>query len=150
MTQVSKYRLDKDFEIEMFRKFWFSLSTLRDADAVASFFSDFLTDTEGLMLAKRFTIAVLLLRGKRPKMIKEMLHVSFSATGSVASWLKNSSPKTQTALRRIIEESNWEEFIDKIEEMLDELPPIYGTDWHRAGKEKWKRKMARATRQSLR
>ena len=150
MTQTSKYPLDRDTEKEMFRKFWKSISVLRDADSVASFFSDFLSDTEELMLAKRFTIAVFLLRGRRPKDIKDILHVSNSATGAVSAWLKNAKPKTVAALERIIKETNWEEFIDDIEAMLDELPPRYGTNWSRVGHEKWQRKMTRASRQSLR
>jgi len=150
MPQVSKYPLDKDTEHEMFRKFWESISVLRDADAVASFFSDFLSDTEEIMLAKRFTIAVLLIRGRRPKDIKDILHVSNSATGSVGAWLKNASPKTRATLERVIKEGHWEQFIDKIEALFDELPPAYGTDWSKAGKEKWKRKMERSSRQSLR
>ncbi|OGG28401.1 hypothetical protein A3A64_03615 [Candidatus Gottesmanbacteria bacterium RIFCSPLOWO2_01_FULL_48_11] len=150
MTKVSKYPLDKDIETEMFRKFWLSMSGLRDADAIASFFTDFLSGTESLMLAKRFTIAVLLLRGKRPKDITGILHVSYSATGSVSSWLKNASPKTLATLERVIKESKWESLLDKIEALLDTLPPQYGTDWSKAGKEKWKRTMERATRQTLR
>lgn len=150
MTQISKYPLHKDIEKEMFRKFWHSMSGLRDADGVASFFTDFLTDTEGLMLAKRFTIAVLLLRGKRPKDIKNMLHVSYTATGSVASWLKNAKPKTLTTLERVIKESNWEGLVDKINALFDALPPRYGTNWQRVGKEKWKRTNERATRQAFR
>src|SRR3990167_7851670 len=101
MTQTSKYPLDRDTEKEMFRKFWKSISVLRDADSVASFFSDFLSDTEELMLAKRFTIAVFLLRGRRPKDIKDILHVSNSATGAVGAWLKNANPKTRATLLRV-------------------------------------------------
>lgn len=150
MTQTSKYPLDKDTEKIIFDKFWKSLSVLRDADSVASFFSDFLSDTEELMLAKRFAIAVFLLRGKRPKDIKDILHVSNSATGAVAAWLKNAKPKTIATLERVIKESNWEEFIDSIEAFMDELPPKYGTNWSGVGHQRWERKVARATRKLLR
>lgn len=102
------------------------------------------------MLAKRFAIAVLLLRGKNQKEITKMLHVSFSGTGSVANWLKNAKPKTRTAIERIISESNWEELSDKIEALFDKLPPRYGTDWSKAGKEKWERTKKRAARQVFR
>jgi len=150
MPQVSKYPMDRDTQNEMFRKFWQSLSSLRDADTVASFFSDFLTDTEEMMFAKRFTIAVLLLHGRRPKDIKQMLHVSNSATGSVSAWLKNAKPKTLATLRRLIAESEWEQFIDKIDELFDTLPPRPGTDWVKAGKEKRQRTLERSARSSLR
>ena len=150
MTQVSKYPLDKKVETEVFRKFWHSLSSLRDADAVASFFSDFLSGTEKIMLAKRFAIAILLLRGKRPKDIKKVLHVSDSSTSSVGAWLKNARPKTVVALERVIKESHWDDLVDKIEGMLDELPPRYSTNWQRASQEKRLKKLDRAARKSVR
>lgn len=150
MPQISRYPLHKDIKEIMFRKFWKSISALRDGDTVSSFFSDFLSDTEEIMLAKRFTIAVLLLRGRRPKEIKNILHVSNSATGSVSAWLKNAKPKTLETLTRVIKESNWEEFIDSIEAVIDDLPPMYGLNWSSVGKHKWERKMQRASRQHIR
>lgn len=150
MPQISRYPLHKDIKAVMFAKFWQSISALRDGDTVASFFSDFLSDTEELMLAKRFTIAVLLLRGRRPKEIKNILHVSNSATGSVSAWVKNAKPKTLATLTRVIKESNWEEFIDSIEAAIDELPPLYGLNWSSVGKHKWQRKIQRASRKQLR
>lgn len=150
MTQVSRYKLDKDLEAEMFKQFWRSLSRLRDATTVSSFFSDLLSDTEEIMLAKRFTIAVLLFRGKRPIDIQSTLHVSFSTINSVGSWVKNAKPKTKQVMESIISDDTWKSILDRIEELLDEEPPVYHTNWMLAGKDKWKRKMARSTRQALR
>lgn len=126
------------------------MSTLRHADDVSSFFSDFLTDTEELMLAKRFTIAVLLLRGRSPKEIKDVLHVSNSATGAVGAWLKNAKPKTISTLERVIKENNWESFFDKIDAFLDTLPPNYASNWSRVGRERRERRVSRASRASIR
>lgn len=150
MPQVSRYKLDKDLEKEMFRQFWISLAKLKDAETVSSFFSDVLTETEEIMLAKRFTIAVLILRGRKPIDIKDTLHVSFSTIGSVGAWLKNAKPLTQVVLQTMIQGSNWQKIIDRVEALLDTLPPRYGTNWQEAGKAKWRRKMARSTRASLR
>src|SRR4030067_2513855 len=99
MPQVSKYPLDKDIETEMFRQFWISVSKLQDPSDVRSFLSDLLSDVEEVMLAKRFTVAVLILRGKKPVDIARTIHVSFSTIRSVASWVKNAKPRT----RRILE-----------------------------------------------
>ena len=150
MTQISKYPLDRDIETEMFQKFWNSISALHYAEDVSAFFSDFLSETEELMLAKRFTIAVLFLRGRRPKDIKNMLHVSNSATGTVGAWIKNAKPQTIATLKRVIKVGRWEEFLDKIEAMLDQLPPLYGSNWSRIGKEKRQRRMNRISRSVLR
>lgn len=149
MPQVSKYPLDKALEKRIFQQFWFSISSLEDADQVSSFFSDLLTETEEKMLAKRFTVAVLILRGKRPVDIKSTLHVTYSTIGSVASWVKNAKPQTQRLLLKIIKGNNWQKILDRIEELIDDLPPAYGTDWSKAGKEKWKRKVERSARRPL-
>jgi len=150
MTHISRYPLDSVVEKELFSKFWGSLSSLHDSDTVAAFFSDFLSGTEQVMLVKRFAIAVLLLRGKRLKDIKTVLHVSDSSTGTVGAWLKNAKPKTIKTLERVIRENYWEEFVDKVEGFIDALPPRYGTNWSRVGKERWVRKTERASRQSVR
>lgn len=142
--------MDKVVETELFKKFWHSLSSLRDPDSVSSFFSDFLSGSERIMLAKRFAIAVLLLRGKRPKDIKSVLHVSDSSTSSVGAWLKNAKPKTVATLERVIRENYWEEFFDNVDSFLDSLPPRYGTNWQRVGKERWQRNLERSSRQQLR
>lgn len=150
MTHISRYPLDRVIETEIFNKFWRSLSSLHDSDSTSSFFSDFLSSTEQIMFAKRFTIAVLLLRGKRPKDIKTILHVSDSSISSVGAWLKNAKPKTIATLKRVIYESYWEEFIEKMEALIDSLPSQYGTNWTRVGKERWQRKIERASRQTVR
>lgn len=134
----------------MFKQFWVGISKLRDASQVSSFLSDFLTDTEEVMLAKRFTVAVLLLKGKRPVDIVGALHVTYTTVGSVASWVKNAKPHTRAILERIIHEQSWQALLDRVEEVLDKLPPAYHTSWSRVGKEKWNRKMDRASRGALR
>ena len=149
MPQTSKYPLDSNTQQEMFRKFWQSISYLNTADDASVFLSDFLSDTEELMLAKRFAIAVLLHRGRRPKDIKTILHVSNSATGTVSAWLKHANPKTISTLERIIMQSNWDQFIDKLDALFDALPPRYGTNWSRRGKEKFKAHLERNARKQF-
>ena len=150
MPQISKYPLDKILEQQMFREFWSSVSKLRDANEVSAFFSDLLSDVEEKMLAKRFTVAVLILRGKRPVDIASAVHVSYSTIASVAAWVTHASPKMRLLLQTIIDQRNWQQILDRIDALLDKLPPAYGTDWHKAGKAKWQRRIERATRQSLR
>jgi uncharacterized protein YerC len=150
MPKVSHIRIDKNLEAEMFRQFWHSLSQLNDSVKVSSFFSDLLTDTEEIMLAKRFTVAVLLLRGKRPVDIARTLHVTYSTIGSVASWVKNAKPQTRKILQQLIDNTEWQVILDRIDELLDKLPPTVHSDWKKAGKEKWQRTMERQTRKTLR
>ncbi|HLD25386.1 MAG TPA: Trp family transcriptional regulator [Patescibacteria group bacterium] len=149
MTRVSKYLLDSALEEEMFRQFWLSLSFLRDAGTVASFFTDLLTDAEEIMLAKRFTIAVLIMRGRKFSEIKDTIHVSDSTIGSVNAWLKNAKPRTREILRLIIKESRWQKLLDQIDVLLDKIPPRYGTNWSRVESDKRQRRMDRRSRSEL-
>jgi uncharacterized protein YerC len=150
MPQVSKRKLDKGLEEEMFRQFWRSLGQINDSQKSAEFFSDLLTETEKTMLAKRFTAAVLITRGKTATEIKNSIHLTYSTVGSVSSWVKNAKPKTQDILTRISSDKNWEEILDRIDTLLDKLPPRYGTNWKDAGKEKYKRTIERSSRNVLR
>lgn len=149
MPQVSKYPLDKTLEQQLFREFWSSVSKLRNANEVSAFFSDLLSDVEEKMLAKRFAVAVLILRGKRPVDIARAVHVSYSTIASVAAWVGHASPKMRSLLQTIIDQRSWQQIFDRIDALLDTLPPLYGTDWHKAGKAKWQREMERASRKPL-
>jgi len=150
MARVSRYPLDQALENEMFRQFWRSVAQLRSAEEVASFFSDLLSHTEEVMLAKRFAIAILLLRGKKPVEIAATIKVSFSTISSVAAWVKNAKPQTRQMLERLLAEKEWEAFVDRVGELLDRLPPVYGTDWSAAGRAKQARLRGRAVRRTLR
>lgn len=149
MPQISKYPLNKEIKEIIFNQFWSSVSRLKTPGLVASFFSDLLSDTEEIMLVKRFAIAMLILRGKRPVEISSTLHVSFSAIASVSSWVKNAKPATKKILNILVKQSGWQAFFDKIEKLIDALPPRHGTDWSEVGKRKWQRKMSRSARKSL-
>lgn len=149
MTRISKNRLDKALEDEMFSQFWLSLSLLNTAGTAASFFTDLLSSTEGVMLAKRFTIAVLIFRGKKFSEIKRIIHVSDSTISSVNAWLKNAKPETRKVLETIIKDSRWQKLLDQFESLLDTLPLQYGTDWHQASKERRNSRMNRRARGNL-
>ena len=150
MTRISKYRLDKDLEQEIFTMFWGALSHLRSSHAVSSFFSDLLSDTEEVMLAKRFAVALLLLRGQKPVTIAATIHVSFSMIRGVSEWLTRATTSTKSLLDRVQASQDITAFFDTLESLMDKLPPRWGTNWHEAGKAKWQRLGERSARSSLR
>ncbi|MCX6794223.1 MAG: Trp family transcriptional regulator [Candidatus Gottesmanbacteria bacterium] len=150
MTRISKYRLDEDLEREVFSVFWSSLSQLRTASDVSSFFSDLLSKTEEIMLAKRFAVALLLMHGKRPVEIAPILHVSFSTIRSVNEWYSRSTAATKRVLEAISRAQKWQAVFDRMDHLFDELPPRYGTDWHAAGIEKGRRRNERFSHSELR
>lgn len=149
MTRISKYKLDSALQEEMFRQFWLTLSLLQNASTASSFFSDLLSETEEIMLAKRFTIAMLLLRGRKPVDIKMILHVSNSMIGTVQGWLKNAQPATRRILVLITKETRWQKLLDQVDGLIDALPPRYGSNWSRVGSEKRQRRIDRNSRQQI-
>lgn len=149
MSRVSKYPVSPLVQEEMFRQFWRSISHLRSVEDVSSFFSDLLTETEEVMLAKRLAVAILVLNGKKAVDIVTALHVTYTTVGTVVSWVKNAKPHTRKVLKRMIEEREWQMLIDAVEGVLDALPPRYGTNWHRVGKERYERRLEREARSRL-
>jgi uncharacterized protein YerC len=150
MPRISARKMDKEIETEMFKTFWQSLGQINNSHKASEFFSDLLTTTEQLMLAKRFTAAIMMIRGKTATEIKESINLSYTTTGSIASWVKNAKPKTREILVKISNEKSWEKILDRIEEFLDKLPPAYGTNWSEAGRTKHKRAIHRSVRKYLR
>ena len=150
MSKVSKYKLDKDLENEIINQFWYSLGLADNSLKAKDFFSDLLTDTEQMMLAKRLAAAVLIFRNKAPVYIHESIHLSYSAISSVASWVKNSKEPTRKLLKQMSDEKSWDEVIDRIEEVVDKIHPLPGTNWESRYKEKFKRRKSRLVRRALR
>lgn len=150
MPKVSKHKVDKELESEMFKQLWYSLGKINNSARSSDFFNDFLTESEKIMLAKRFTAAILINRGKSPSEIRESIHLSFSAIGSVSGWIKNAKPKTKDILDKISAEKNWESIIDKVDDILDKLPPKRHSDWKEKYAKKRERTNQRLSRKALR
>lgn len=150
MPKLSLRKIDIDIEREILNQFWKSLSRINNPKFASDFFSDLLTNTEKYMLAKRYACAVLLTRGRSASDINKSIHLTYTAIGSVSSWVKNAKPLTTKLLESISKEKDTEKILDKIDAFLDKLSPLPGTDWSRAGKEKYKRAIERSVRNNLR
>ena len=150
MARVSRIKIDKDLESEIFNQFWSSLARINDSGKTSEFFSDLLSETESLMLAKRFTAAILIVRGRPATEIRNSIHLSYSAIGTVAAWVKNGKPETKRILTKISVEKNWEAVLDTIDSILDKIPPRRHSDWKEEYAKKRKRTNQRLSRKSLR
>jgi uncharacterized protein YerC len=149
MPRVSKAKLNHEIEQAMFKQFWSSVAKINDVSKASEFFSDLLTETEEKMLSKRLAAAILLVRGKTATDIKNSIHLTYTTIGSVASWVKNAKPKTKEILLSFSKEKDWEEIVDKIESILDKLPPRHGTSWSESGKRKSQRAKKRSNKKTL-
>ena len=150
MPQVSKIKLDQDLESALREQFWYSLGFANNSIKARDFFSDLLSSTEQMMLAKRLAAAVLVTRGKSSTYIHNSIHLSYSTISSVSSWVKNSKTSTNRLLKQIANEKRWEEILDKIEEIIDKIHPMPGTDWKQKYENKFNRVKQRSARADLR
>ena len=147
---ISKIKLDKFLEGEIYNQFWYYLGKINNSNKSASFYTDFFTETEKLIFAKRFIALILIDRGKTVSEIRNAIHLSNSTITSISFLIKNASPETKKILNGISREKNLEKLFDKIEEILDKLPPKIYTNWSEEYKNRRKRIFERQDRQTLR
>lgn len=123
MTQISKHLLPKDIEEEMFDVFWQSVASVKNKKEAEKFFSELLTKTERVMLAKRLAIAVLLIRRYKYDQIKSLLKVSSCTISRVRGWLESEGEGYQFVINRMFKRRAWKEFLEGIEKALYDLHP---------------------------
>ena len=146
MSQVSKYPIHKSVEKRVFEIFKSTISTLKDAQDIDDFLEDFLSPIEKIMLAKRLAIAVLLAKNYTYPSISEILRVTPSTIATVSLSLKYSGKGYKRMVQKILSDERKDQFWQKIEDILINIPPSKGTDmvYHnqKYKKEKIKKKKA--------
>jgi Trp operon repressor len=150
MSRVSKFKVDPYLESLITNQFWNFLGKVSSSKVSSDFFNDFLTSSEKTMLAKRFATLVLLSRNKTPTEIQNSIHVTFSTIGAVSAWLKNAKDETQKLLQKISKEKDWEAVFDKIDDVLDKIPPRRHSDWKEEYSTRRKESLKRSAKKSLR
>jgi hypothetical protein len=150
MSRVSRFKVDSSLENLITSQFWNFLGKVNGSKVSSDFFNDFLTNSEKIMLSKRFATLVLLSRNKTPTKIQNSIHVTFSTIGIVSAWLKNAKPETQKLILNISKEKDWEAIFDKIDELLDKIPPHRHSDWKEEYVKRRKESNKRSSRKSLR
>jgi len=105
--QISDRKLNAIFQEQLFSVFYQTLADLRTPNEVEIVFSDLLTETERVALAKRLAIATFLEKGRSYENIRDTLKVSSATVASVAEQMGN--PGIQLALTKV----KAEEWADK-------------------------------------
>lgn len=121
MTQISRYPLREDIQERIFEVFWQTMVDLKTQAEAKEFWEDLLTPTEKVMLAKRLSIAILLIKGYNYLNIKDILKVSGGTISSVALWLNQGGEGYKRAVKKIIDSERWQDFWQKISDSLKEL-----------------------------
>ncbi|TAL49349.1 hypothetical protein EPN83_01205 [Patescibacteria group bacterium] len=128
MPHVSNKKLKKDHLAHLYRRLVFSLEKTGKKSATIKFLNEFLTQTEKIMLAKRFSVIYLLSRGLPVSYIAEALRMSPATIYRMS--LKSEAGKYSFLNRAMkeLDESIW----DALEKILRAgLPP-------KAGRGRWK------------
>lgn len=141
MSQVSKRFISKEIEDRIFEIFWQSLALCSNKETVASFLEDLLTPTEKIVLAKRVSIAFLLLKGYDYLTINNVLKVSNPTIWTVNLWLKTKGQGYRLVLKKIIRSEKLKDFWQQIERHIEDIvPPTPGTNWSEVRRRQWEKR----------
>lgn len=127
MAQVSRIPLKKALEERVFEVFYQSVAEAKSVNDVKLLLGDLLTPTEKVMLAKRLSIAILLIKEYDYRSIREILKVSPVTIGKVANWLKFKGEGYRRVANKLLKEDAWVAFFDEIQDLFHALrrPPSY-------------------------
>ncbi len=116
MSQVSRRTLSKNVEKKMYSIFFNTLARLSKPSDIQDFILDLLGPAEQTMLAKRFAIAVLLVKGYQYGTIKDILKVSQETIARVNMMLNFRGQGYNTAIKRVLKDENLENLSQAIED----------------------------------
>ncbi len=142
MSQVSKYPLAKDIEKRVFEVFVDSLAIVRSTSQVNALVNDLFSQTERIMLAKRISIAMLLLKKYDQRAIAKILKVSLGTVNRVSMALQRGNGYT-SILNVIMRNEKFMEYLDEIDDKLADFMPPVGRNWSRWRRQRWEEKRAR-------
>ncbi len=119
--KISEKKLNKNLQNQVFQIFYQTIADLKTPEEAEIFFSDFLSETARIALAKRLAVAVFLDKKRSYENIKETLKVSSSTVAEVYKQL--SLPGFQLALNKIKAEEWADKWSKKIGGALQRILP---------------------------
>lgn len=126
MPHVSRKPISEDLYKEITQELWWLLTSIKDEKEMRIFLGDLLTGTEKVMLAKRLALANLILRGRDWKEICDFLNLSSSTVNKMKRWLEGSGSGFRIALKKLEKKERWEEFWERVDEILSAVPKTRG------------------------
>lgn len=138
MAQVSRRFLKKDVEERIADLFRESLTRLETKGKAALFLDDLLSNTEKIMLAKRLSIAFMLMKGYSYDIINEVLKVSDQTIWNVKKSLELRGKGYKAVIETIIKSEQWIKFWQDLDHFLNQIiPPGKGTNWKEVRRKQW-------------
>ena len=148
MAQVSHRRISAKVEKRIFDLFFQAIAKLDNERDVSVFLDDFLTPTERIMLAKRLSIALMLIKGYDYRTIQSTLKVSLPTISGVSVWVKYRGRGYQKILERILRQEKFNDILEKVDETIGKVfspVPPKGSDWSA-----WRKRQVEAKRERTR
>jgi TrpR-related protein YerC/YecD len=114
MAQVSRAPLSKEVYERVFEIFFKTIVKITSKKEAESFFRDFLTPTEKIVLAKRLSIAILLTKNYDYETIRQVLHVSPPTIATVNRPLKYGGEGYKMIIGKLLREEEVKEVLINI------------------------------------
>ena len=138
MSQVSKRYLSQKTQERIFSLFITGLLYSDSKDLTASLVEDLFTPTERVMLAKRFSIAYMLLEGYDYDSIAHILKVSKSTIGNVSLWLKEKGAGFRKVIEKIKRHEAAKKVLDDIKDAFEDfIASVPGQNWSESKSTLW-------------
>ena len=119
--QVSKTKLNKQVEKQIYEIFYQTIADLRRKEDAKIFIRDFFTKTEKSVMIKRLAVAMYLEKGRSYDQIKNALKVSSATIANVDKIMSRGSEGFVLALKRIEAEEWAGKLSKKISDWLKKL-----------------------------
>lgn len=142
MTQVSKYPLRKEIEMRVYDVLMESIAAAKSRGTVERLIEDLLSPTERLMIAKRLSIALLLLKKYDQRTIAGWLRVSLGTVSKVSLVLQKGQGGYKSVIGVILRKEEFKALISKIDDALADMFPPVGRDWRHWRRARWEEKMS--------
>lgn len=143
MTQISRFPLQKEVEKRVYEILMESVAAARSEETVKKLIDDLLSPTERLMIAKRLSIALLLIKKYDQRTISNWLKASLGTVSKVSVILQNGCGGYALVLESILKDEKLRGIAERIDDTLANLFPPANRNWTHWRRERWQDKMER-------
>ena len=120
-----------------------SIAAAKSHGIVNNLLDDQLSPTERLMIAKRLSIALLLMKKYDQRLISKWLKVSLATVSKVSLALQSGRGGYQSVIGSILRKQELKAFLDKIDDAIADMFPPRHRNWSHWRRQRWEEKLAR-------
>ena len=120
MTHVSRAPIKSDVFDQITSGLIWVLTDISRESEMKSFFNDFFTKTERLMLAKRLSIGLMIVKGYDTELIAKILRVSTATVYRMRGWVERGDSGLQMAFNKLVKREKMDAFWKKIDDFAED------------------------------